>query len=86
MKIKCHLHSTDACLRNLEKCLADCIVKANPDHDELFNNRGNYLHALELAKQYLPEFFKSSNEMMFILMNRGNFRSHHGYDWFYDGW
>ena len=68
MKVKCHLHSTEASLRNFELCLADCICKANPTHHELFNNRGNYLHAIELAKKYLPEFCKSSkvSDSMFI--------------------
>lgn len=60
MKIKCHLHSNEACVRNLELALANAICRCNPDHEELFSIPANRHHALELAKKFLPQLNNAS--------------------------
>ncbi len=60
MKVKCHLHSVEANVRSIELALADAIRKANPEHRKLFRNGDAALHALELARQHLKEFYNGS--------------------------
>lgn len=71
MKIKCHLHSTEACIRNIELGLADAIRKSNTDHKQLFKNPENCLHAITLAKKYLPQFFNAKTEFVRIVDAEG---------------
>lgn len=72
MKIKCHLHSTEASVRNMELGLANAIRKSNPEYDELFNSQENCIHALDLAKKYLPQFNSASvfSSIIIIYRNR----------------
>ena len=57
MKVKCHLHSTEACTRNLELALANSIAKSQKD---LFSLPDNRLRLIDVAKKYLPQFFNAS--------------------------
>ena len=47
-------------MRSIELALADAIRKANPEHRKLFRNGDAALHALELARQHLKEFYNGS--------------------------
>ena len=53
-------HQLEANVRSIELALADAIRKANPEHRKLFRNGDAALHALELARQHLKEFYNGS--------------------------
>ena len=62
MKIKCHLHSNEACLRDMELGLAKAIMESNPEHEELFEIPANRYRALDLAKKNLAQFNNASTK------------------------